>query len=185
MKTTQRSIVRTIVEQRRRARAAAGRSSGSAGFTLIELLISVGIMSLIMGGTMLALAQAARANETALLVTSMNNGLRTGMDMMIRDMLQVGSGLPPGHSVQIPCCTTRINLPGPPGTTKQTALGETEIYAIMQGTKARTAGQPERDDHVHGRIGRLRQDRHAVDAGRRQYLPGRAAEGARVERHLD
>ena len=135
MKLTHRSIVRTIGMRRRRGRGAAGRPAGTAGFTLIELVISVGIMSLIMGGTMLALAQAARANETALLVTSMNNGLRTGMDMMIRDLLQVGSGLPPGHSIQIPCCTSRVNLPGPPGPTRQTALGDTEIYAVMQGTR--------------------------------------------------
>ena len=118
MKTNFRSVVRT-----------------QKGFTLLELLVSVAIMSVIMGGTMLAMAQAARANETALLVTSMNNSLRTGMDMIIRDLLQVGSGLPPGHAVQIPCCTTRVNLPGPPGTTRQTALGDTEIYAVMQGTR--------------------------------------------------
>jgi len=84
---------------------------------------------------MAGLSDAMRANDTVVNVTSMNNGLRTGMDMMIRDMLQVGSGLPPGHSIQIPCCSTRVNLPGPPGPTRQTSLGDTEIYAVMQGTK--------------------------------------------------
>ena len=59
-------------------------------------MISVGIMTAIMAATMSALSQAMKANETAVLVTGMNNSLRTGMDLMMRDLLQVGSGLPPG-----------------------------------------------------------------------------------------
>ena len=111
------------------------RSRGSAGFSLIEVLVSVAIMTLIMASTMSALSQAMKANETAPLVTGMNNSLRTGMDLIIRDLLQVGSGLPVGHAVQIPCCTTQINLPGPPGPISKYALGEPDLDAVKVGTR--------------------------------------------------
>jgi hypothetical protein len=34
-------------------------------------------------------------------MTGMNTSLRAGMDLIVRDLLQVGSGLPPGHVVTI------------------------------------------------------------------------------------
>ena len=126
------------------------RSRSSAGFSLIEVLVSVAIMTLIMASTMSALSQAMKANETALLVTSMNNSLRTGMDLMIRDLLQVGSGLPVGHAVQIPCCTTQMNLPGPPGPMSKNALGEPDFDAVHVGHAARAAGEPDCGHRVHG-----------------------------------
>ena len=98
-------------------------------------MVSVGIMTLIMASTMSALSQAMKANETAVLVTTMNNSLRTGMDIIIRDMLQVGSGLPPGHFVLIPFGTaTRVKIPGPPNTASTVAPGDTDFNAVNPGT---------------------------------------------------
>jgi prepilin-type N-terminal cleavage/methylation domain-containing protein len=122
MKNTTRSIGR----DRRRSQA---------GFSLMEVLVSIGIMTVIMGSTMGALSQAMKANETAMLVTSMNNTLRTGMDLMIRDLLQVGSGMPVGHAVLIPSGTgsARINLPGPPGTAWTSVAGDPDLNAVNPG----------------------------------------------------
>ena len=46
----------------------------------------------------------------------MNQGLRTAMDIMVRDMLQVGQGLPSGRTIDIPNGTgaTAVKLPGAP-----------------------------------------------------------------------
>ena len=110
------------------------RRGTAAGFSLVEVMISVGIMTAIMAATMTALAQAMKANETAVLVTGMNNNLRTGMDLMIRDLLQVGSGLPPGHFILIPSgAGERINMPGPPGTAHLSTVGDAEINAVNPG----------------------------------------------------
>ena len=51
---------------------------------------------------MAAMNNAIRASEVATLTTNMNQGLRTAMDIMVRDMLQVGQGLPSGRTIDIP-----------------------------------------------------------------------------------
>ena len=88
------------------------------GYTLIELLVTMAITSVILGATMVAMSDAARATESATQITDLNNGLRTAMDLMVRDLLQVGPGLPGGRSILIPNGTNSqtILLPGPPGT---------------------------------------------------------------------
>jgi hypothetical protein len=108
---------------------------GEAGYSLGEMLISMGIMTAIMGATATVMNQAARASESAVMVSGLNNSLRTGMDLLIRDMLQVGAGLPTGHVVLIPSGTNaqQMNIPGPPGTSFQTVTGDLDWAAVVPG----------------------------------------------------
>jgi prepilin-type N-terminal cleavage/methylation domain-containing protein len=87
------------------------------GFTLVELLVTMAITTVILGATMLALSDATRAADMASQVTQLNNGLRTAMDLMVRDLLQVGQGLPSGRAILIPngSNSQTIRLPSPPG----------------------------------------------------------------------
>ena len=84
------------------------------GFSLIELLIAMGLTTAVMGVALAGLSDAMRANESVISVTSMNNGLRLAMDLMVRDLLQTGSGLGKGHVIQTPQGGTLIKRPGPP-----------------------------------------------------------------------
>jgi prepilin-type N-terminal cleavage/methylation domain-containing protein len=109
-----------------------------AGFTLVELLTSMAITTVIVGATMGALSNAIRATETATLVTSMNNGLRTTMDLMVRDLLQVGQGLPAGNIIAVPAGvgSIQIRLPAPPMSPVATyylPIGTTQISAVIPG----------------------------------------------------
>jgi type II secretory pathway pseudopilin PulG len=106
-----------------------------SGFTLVELLVSTAITTLILGTTIAAMLNAVRANDTAVLVTSMNNNLRTAMDLLNRDMLQVGQGLPSTHVIEIPNGggATAVRRPGPPGTNLVWTLGTTQIEAVTPG----------------------------------------------------
>jgi prepilin-type N-terminal cleavage/methylation domain-containing protein len=106
-----------------------------AGFSLVELLTSMAITTVIMGATMAALNNAVRATDSAKLITGMNNGLRTTMDLVVRDLLQVGQGLPSGNVIAVPSGVgaTQIRLPGPPGTTLLMVAGATEITAVIPG----------------------------------------------------
>jgi prepilin-type N-terminal cleavage/methylation domain-containing protein len=101
--------------------AAARHGRGDRGFTLIELLVTMAITTVILGATMAAMNDAMRATESAQLVTSLNNGLRTAMDLMVRDLLQVGQGLPSGRVIILPngANSTPMQLPGPPGSNFQ------------------------------------------------------------------
>ena len=53
-------------------------------------------------GRMSALTNAYRANESARSVIDVNNNLRIGVDLVVRDFIQVGQGLPTGRVVQVP-----------------------------------------------------------------------------------
>jgi prepilin-type N-terminal cleavage/methylation domain-containing protein len=93
-------------------------SGGDQGFTLVELLVTMAITTIILGATMLAMSDAIRATETASQISSVNNGLRTAMDLIVRDLLQVGQGLPSGRVILVPSGTGAqpILLPGPIGS---------------------------------------------------------------------
>lgn len=105
------------------------------GFSLVELLITMAITIVIMGGTMTALRDASRATESAQLLTGLNTGLRVAMDVVVRDVLQVGQGLPTGRMVSIPSGAGRtvIRLPGPPGSNITLPDTATELSAVMPG----------------------------------------------------
>ena len=115
-----------------------GRSSraslaSDAGYSLAEFVTAMGIMTVVMGATMGGLADIVKGNDAVLQMTGMNTSLRAGMDLIVRDLLQVGSGLPPGHTITIPNGdgSSRVNIPGPPGTAFQTAAGAAVIGAVI------------------------------------------------------
>ena len=100
---------------------ASSRRNSQRGFTLIELLVSMAVTTVILGATMAAMTNAINATESAKQITDMNNGLRTAMDLMVRDMLQVGQGLPGGRAILLPNGGTAVplQLPGPEGSNYQ------------------------------------------------------------------
>jgi Tfp pilus assembly protein PilW len=106
---------------------------GDGGFSLIELLIAMGLTMAVMAVTLTGLSDAMRANDTVLNVTGMNNGLRLAMDLMVRDLLQTGSGLGKGHVIQIPQGGTLIKRPGPPGTSYSRPAADLSIPAVIPG----------------------------------------------------
>ncbi len=73
-----------------------------SGFSLVELVIAMAIVLLIMGATMTALSNAYRSTESARGIIDVNNNLRIGTDLMVRDFIQVGQGLPTGRVIQVP-----------------------------------------------------------------------------------
>ncbi len=88
------------------------------GFTLVELLVAMGITTIILGTTMVAMNDAIKATDSAKQVSDLNAGLRTATDLVVRDLLQVGQGLPTGRVIGLPngAGTTPIILPGPLGS---------------------------------------------------------------------
>ena len=73
---------------------------------------------IVLAGTLVAMTNAMRASETAKGVTGMNTNLRVGMDLMVRDFIQTGQGLPVGRVVSVPngVGAGPVVRPGPPGS---------------------------------------------------------------------
>jgi hypothetical protein len=109
------------------------------------LLVAMSLATLVMGISMTALSDALRANRSVAALTGMNNSLRLAMDLMVRDFLQVGSGLPPGHVIQVPngAGAVAVRIPGPPGTAFTLEVSDADIAAIVPG--------PERGPMVSGK----------------------------------
>jgi hypothetical protein len=118
--------------------------ASDAGFSLAEFMVSMGIMTLVMGATMGGLADVIKGNDAVLQMTTMNGSLRAGMDLIVRDLLQVGSGLPPGHAITIPNGggSSQVKIPGPPGTAFKTDAGAVTMGAVIP--------QPGRGPKING-----------------------------------
>ena len=86
------------------------------GFTLVEVLVSTAIMLLVLGTTMTTVKNSLMVNESAALVSDSNQNLRAGTNMLVRDLMQAGRGIPTG-GISIPsgAGATAINRPSPPG----------------------------------------------------------------------
>jgi len=92
-----------------------GSRSNQSGFTLLELLITMTIMLVVLAGTTRIMSDAMSSNVAAKGMLDMNAHLRAAMDLVQRDMLQVGQGLPVGRRIGIPNGNgaTPIGRPGP------------------------------------------------------------------------
>ncbi|MCA1585816.1 MAG: prepilin-type N-terminal cleavage/methylation domain-containing protein, partial [Acidobacteria bacterium] len=96
-------------------RATSQAAAADAGFSLVEVLVSMGIMLLVLSGTLSIMSSAMKSQQTMKDVLDMNSHLRASMDLIQRDLLQVGQGLPVGRRVGVPNGdgAVAINRPGP------------------------------------------------------------------------
>jgi prepilin-type N-terminal cleavage/methylation domain-containing protein len=111
-------------------------TAGDAGFTLVELLVAMVIVAIVMGATLTALTNAYRATESANGTLGLNNNLRIGMDLIVRDLIQVGQGMPTGRTVQVPNGdgALLIQRPHPQGSAcTEWPAGTTVIPAVTAG----------------------------------------------------
>jgi type II secretory pathway pseudopilin PulG len=111
--------------------------SPDKGYSLIELLIAMGITTAIMGVTLGGLSDAIKANNTVVEITDMNKGLRGALDLMVRDLLQAGAGLPKGHILLIPSGGNLVRIPGPPTPAAVRTVSATDLSlpAVIPGAE--------------------------------------------------
>ncbi len=105
----------------------------AGGFSLTEVIVAMGILTIVMGATLAGLADISKGNELVMSISAMNSALRAGTDLMIRDLLQAGSGLPSSHTVSIPSGSgsVRVRIPGPPGTAFTTDAADDVLPAVI------------------------------------------------------
>ncbi len=88
------------------------------GFSMVEVLIAAAISIVLLAGAMGSFNSALGLNEKANLMTDLEQNLRAGMNLLVRDFITAGWGIPTG-GIPIPSGdgTTPVTRPGPPGTT--------------------------------------------------------------------
>ncbi len=87
------------------------------GFTLIELLVSAMILLAVLAGALTAFQHAIVLNDTGELTADSSQNLRAAINLIARDLMQAGRGIPTG-GVPIPsgAGSGPIVRPGPDGT---------------------------------------------------------------------
>lgn len=87
------------------------------GFTLIELLVSTAITLVVLAGAMTAFKDALDISQAGTMVADSTQNLRAATNLMVRDLMQAGRGIPTG-GLPIPSGVgaVAINRPGPVGS---------------------------------------------------------------------
>jgi len=103
------------------------------GFSLAETLVAVALTAIILGLALGSLDNALVTNERVGLMSDLEQNLRTGLNLVVRDFVTAGWGIPTG-GVPIPsgAGTNPIIRPGPPGTNHTFGTAQT-LAAVNPG----------------------------------------------------
>lgn len=71
------------------------------GFTMVEFLVATAISLVLIGAAVAAFTDALRSNEMVTLTADLNDNLRAAMDLISRDLVSTGTGIPPS-GISIP-----------------------------------------------------------------------------------
>jgi len=87
------------------------------GFTLAELLVATCITLLVLAGAMTAFKDALDVNQAGTFIADSTQNLRAATNLMVRDLMQAGRGIPTG-GMPIPSGPGSLPIlrPGPVGT---------------------------------------------------------------------
>lgn len=107
-----------------------------AGFTLVELLIASVITMVIMGVAFSTFRDALTLNESVVNLTDASQNLRAGTNLMVRDLLQAGRGIPIG-GIPIPSGANAASIERPSPEDESYELANSDdgatITAIITG----------------------------------------------------
>jgi prepilin-type N-terminal cleavage/methylation domain-containing protein len=85
------------------------------GFTLLEMLVAIAVMTIVVAATLTAFNDAIKVHDYVALLSDMDQNLRAGINLMVRDIAQTGTGIPIG-GLPAPSGSgaLAINRPSPP-----------------------------------------------------------------------
>lgn len=90
----------------------------NSGVTLVELIIGMGITMVVLAAAFMMFRDSTRANTNVTQTSDMSDNLRAGLNLIVQDLIQTGTGIPTG-GINIPstpnasACNTggRVNRP--------------------------------------------------------------------------
>jgi len=104
------------------------------GFSAVELLSAVTVTIIVMIASLGAFNDSLGLNEKATLTADLGQNLQAGANLMIRDFVRAGWGIPTG-GIPIPtgAGSSPVKRPGPPGTTFTFDPSATTLAAVNAG----------------------------------------------------
>src|SRR3979490_878414 len=80
----------------------------NSGFTLVEIMVAMAVTMIALGTAVVLLRDSTRANTNVTQTADMSDNLRAGLNLIVQDLIQTGTGLPTG-GISTP---NRINAAG-------------------------------------------------------------------------
>jgi prepilin-type N-terminal cleavage/methylation domain-containing protein len=119
------------------------------GFSLVEVLVAATITLVLFAATLASLNDAVGINDKATLMADLEQNLRAGMNLLIRDFINAGWGVPTG-GIPIPsgAGAARVVRPGPPGKNYKFYPAET-VAAVNPGASMGPDGYGRATDMVN------------------------------------
>jgi type II secretory pathway pseudopilin PulG len=75
-----------------------------SGFTLVELIIGMAVTMVALAAAVLMFRDSTRANTNVTQASDMNDNMRAGLNLIVQDLIQTGTGIPTG-GISIPNTT--------------------------------------------------------------------------------
>jgi type II secretory pathway pseudopilin PulG len=72
-----------------------------SGFTLVELIVGMAVTMIALAAAVLMFRDSTRANTNVTQTSDMSDNVRAGLNLMVQDLIQTGSGIPTG-GISIP-----------------------------------------------------------------------------------
>jgi len=109
-----------------------------AGFTMVELMTAMAVSMLVLLAATSAFRDAMRMNTNTTLSSDMYDNLRSGMNMMVQDLVQTGAGIPTG-GIPIPS-TPDVNGCNTDAATKRVERPPAVFGLTFNGPNAKQVG---------------------------------------------
>jgi len=100
-----------------------------SGFTLVELIIGMAVTMVALAAAVTVFRDSTKANTNVTQTSDMSDNMRAGLNLIVQDLIQTGTGIPAG-GVSIPnsaatkgCNTTARRVNRPPAVLKLTFDG--------------------------------------------------------------
>ena len=99
-----------------------------SGFTLVELIVAMGVTAVVLTAAVLSFRDSTRANSTITLKSDMSDNMRSGLNLIVQDLIQTGTGIPTGgisipNTVNSSGCNTGKPVNRPPASLNLTFQG--------------------------------------------------------------
>ena len=99
-----------------------------SGFTLVELIVGMAVTMIALAAAVLMFRDSTRANTNVTQTSDMSDNVRAGLNLMVQDLIQTGSGIPTGgisipNTINAAGCNIGQPVNRPPSSLKLTFQG--------------------------------------------------------------